>query len=767
MPVAPHLPSVVITLRALEVFRVAHLRCPRLGIQAFVRTLCDMHGVPPRPYLAYQFTIAFDLYLGMRAIVDKHVQVTLGRDTPNWRIKNTCPACMYKLEGEEPLDIPLLFTMDGNNSLKRFMRREREQVSEDGTTAPGASKERKDNRVPPGDYYLSREVVDKWGKEGLDELMKGFVASEGEEEEMDDGCDERWQNMKEDVTARAWGLYDETGFFPALCRHGFVLVACDMVKSGELSKYGYVITDHLIRIFGALGLGYDIGCKFAKMVRAHPVLSKLAKDNSFKSLVGAFHGYGHKRRCQVDHLATYVKGVGSEDLEGCEKFFSKSNALAPSTRYATVFHRQQTISPYLKHADTFDAYQGLCKCSFKYCRALDVKKTEPVLQETMRTLGVATRDVFETWLAREKECLQTLSREPLEETLQMEYYQKLVNLADHDQTRRLETQRRHALELRAKTLAVVQDLELRLGTEARWVRDDANWVATTEMVSKRRFQRALDHLEGLVIARMFELTKVNMAGTGYKLRKHIAKALQVRSKSVKAAIIKYNEAADASTPSRPNLTWEQVVEYAFLADFDILRLGRQDIRDEPWAQPAGRAAMDQHYKLLRADEEIKRLNLEIPRFVTFMVDEEAFLVHHERRLREEGDAALAYQVQLHRMERARFNALHMSRLVKLSKVPGFTASIVPATPTIRGDEGDDVEMHAEPAAPPFSAPARTSYGPMRAVPGSDEDSDDEEGAEDDDAADEEASESFAQIMRISYDVGEDDAASKLNSLTLY
>jgi hypothetical protein len=40
--------------------------------------------------------------------------------------------------------------------------------------------------------------------------------------------------MKEDVTARAWGMYDETGIFPALCRHGFVFIVVDMVKSGEL-----------------------------------------------------------------------------------------------------------------------------------------------------------------------------------------------------------------------------------------------------------------------------------------------------------------------------------------------------------------------------------------------------------------------------------------------------------------------------------------------------------------------------------------------------
>jgi hypothetical protein len=40
--------------------------------------------------------------------------------------------------------------------------------------------------------------------------------------------------MKEDVTTKAWGMYDETGVFLSLCRHGFVLLIADMVQSGEL-----------------------------------------------------------------------------------------------------------------------------------------------------------------------------------------------------------------------------------------------------------------------------------------------------------------------------------------------------------------------------------------------------------------------------------------------------------------------------------------------------------------------------------------------------
>jgi hypothetical protein len=119
---------------------------------------------------------------------------------------------------------------------------------------------------------------------------------------------------------------------------------------------------------------------------------------------------------------------------------------------------------------------------------------------------------------------------------------------------------------------------------------------------------------------------------------------------VKTALERYNAAAAAMDPAKPQLAWEKVVEYAFLAEFDLLREGREDIRAEPWALPAGRAAMDQHFKMVRAEEEIQRLDVEIPRLITYMADEREFLIYQERRLREEGRDALAHQVYAHRIE---------------------------------------------------------------------------------------------------------------------
>jgi hypothetical protein len=184
----------------------------------------------------------------------------------------------------------------------------------------------------------------------------------------------------------------------------------------------------------------------------------------------------------------------------------------------------------------------------------------------MRELGVQSPDEFETWRTKEKAHLHSLSKEPEQETLEMEYFQKLVNLGDaeyvplpyatfpflltlahrerisailgverpfvpvgHDTdyteaakaTRHIETQHRHTLEVQAKAMAAVHDLEGRLDITVRWIPGDEKWEAVVVMVCRRRYQRALDHLQGLIISRMFELAKCNMSGTGKSLCVHL------------------------------------------------------------------------------------------------------------------------------------------------------------------------------------------------------------------------------------------------------
>ncbi|KAJ7795486.1 hypothetical protein B0H14DRAFT_2620904 [Mycena olivaceomarginata] len=612
VPCAPYQPDVAITVRVLEAFRVLHARAPQLAIQPYVKSLCDLHGCSPS---------------------------------------------------------------DGDC---------------DGEPTLGKSKEHTDNRDAGDGYFLSRDRVDTWAKTRLAEILPMeanlFWNEEG------NPCADRWKNMVSDVASKMWGIFDETGVFLALCRHGFVLVIADMIRSGELAKYPLAVVQELLDVFGMkLGAGYDIGCHFDATVR-YSQLGEQARTNKLKCLVGSFHGHAHNRLCQLSFLATYVEGMGLEDLEGCERYFSRSNALAKSCRYASRFHRQQEIATYAKHVDSFETYANLSKflCT-NYRQALTILKTEPALQDWMRQEHVESFDEFHEWLREEKEYLVDLKHAAKTnvETLEMEYVQKLVNLSASEAkytvveglarraraddaaytpgVSKAELVRRHAKE------KVEKDLES-LNVVERWTVASPKWVLTVVEIKKRKYQLVLDALELLIVERIFELTKINQSQTGYKMRKHIAKALQARSKAVKNAIENYNAAAALLDPPMPHLTWEQVVEYAFLADFDILRDTHAEVQSRPWTRPAYRLAMDSYFKILRAREEIKRLNVEIPRVVTWIRDEYKTLRRKEQELSVEAGKT---DEQVPESGAVSLTMATCAGSGALAKEPGFTGSLVP------------------------------------------------------------------------------------------
>ncbi|KAJ7301339.1 hypothetical protein DFH08DRAFT_724356, partial [Mycena albidolilacea] len=703
------------------------------------KTLCDLYETPYLPYLRKQFSVCYDLYLDLRRNAEKTVLASLGRDSFAWRIKHACPSCMYKLEGEDKLIFEILVNMDGGNSLKRVLRRERVESDGDmGTNAKfvvGKSKEHVDSRDAGDGYYLDREKVNEWAKHRIAEMLPMEAAEDV------NPCADRWKNMVEDITAKMWGIFDETGIFLCLCRHGFVLVICDMIKSGELSKYPLAVTDCLIEHLGqSIGNGYDVGCDFQTTIKKSPLAARAAQCN-FRCLVGAFHGHAHNRLCQLRNLATYVLGLGCEDLEGCERFFSGSNALAKSCRYASRFHRQQEITAYVKHHDSSHTYANLSKfIQGNYKQAVETLKKEDTLLRWMDEEDITSFDAFRIWLEEEKEFLLGLKAGSKDqtETLEMEYVQKLVNLdasrsvvlflrtwikAQGDNTlytpggaSRAERAQRHAKEKVDRDLDAVQELEEKLEISDRWTTESPKWMTTVAEIKQKKYQKALDAVELLVVERIFELTKMNQSQTGkcfqgYKLRKHIVKALQARSKAVRNAIDQYNDAAMALDPPMPSLTWEQVVEYTFLADFDIRELaqshreppgGSLGMRcpSRPWTRPAYRLAMDTYFKIERAKEEITRLNIEIRRLVTWIRDEGRFLRDREAALRSsegkteeqaEADLLLAVQMKLYRRQRSRFDDQHMEILRKLAKMKGFTGNLSPGQAVEALGESEEME----------------------------------------------------------------------------
>jgi hypothetical protein len=64
-----------------------------------------------------------------------------------------------------------------------------------------------------------------------------------------------------------------------------------------------------------------------------------------------------------------------------------------------------------------------------YKQALDILNDgNDTLPRLMQDLGLTDANIFERWIEEEKVYLQGLTREPENETLQMEYWQRLVNL---------------------------------------------------------------------------------------------------------------------------------------------------------------------------------------------------------------------------------------------------------------------------------------------------------------------------------------------------
>lgn len=57
-------------------------------------------------------------------------------------------------------------------------------------------------------------------------------------------------------------------------------------------------------------------------------------------------------------------------------------------------------------------------------------------------------------------------------------------------------------------------MEVRMGVAHRWQPSDVQYLETLKYMGLRKYHRALDNLQRLVIQRLFELNKLNLSGTG-------------------------------------------------------------------------------------------------------------------------------------------------------------------------------------------------------------------------------------------------------------
>ncbi|KAJ6609004.1 hypothetical protein B0H10DRAFT_2166451 [Mycena sp. CBHHK59/15] len=650
---SPEKVSLAFPIAMFEVYRQIHRVCPRYSLGALSRTLTNLAHVPQRHGLAEQLSTAYDTYLEIMRRVDVSVQRAMGRDA-GWYMQNVCAPCLYKTRNETPLKFSWLGCMDGNNSLKlvdstfhtgtvrldsrsaassRWLSPEQVDIFKDEVAEASAPSPHEAPDDPPDEETPEPSCQDDDPDLHDDLQPDSDVAwlnvnelSGAEADELAkclDTCVERWKAAGPEARKKMFALFAISGIFLTVCRHGHVVVMCDMIRSGELMKYPLAMVRHLLDKYGAdIGIGYDIMCAFWKTLRR----SSLSADVTamrLRGVVPAFHGHAHNRACQIGWHQLYVDGVGLEDFEECERTFALSNHLASSTRLATVFHRQQQIEEHFqfhdqdKHALSGDfIYQN-------YRQALEkIALNREQLAELEQSLGTTAEDYEKDHLEEVKEA---------SDRAKLEFQRLDWNIANSGYLKpQIASVRTRYRTTYTRYLAIEEEVcrfEEEHKIEARWTPESEQYKAALVLTTERKYQKALAEIERLVVQRLFELTKLGMSGVAYKLRDKISKALNTRSEAIRRALVAYNEAGAVLMPPRPRLTFYEVIHNTSLAEFDLLRETRQDIRQQAWTQPAWREAGILYYGIKRAKEEIRHLNVEITRLITFLVDEHVDYYH--------------------------------------------------------------------------------------------------------------------------------------------
>ncbi|KAJ7190070.1 hypothetical protein GGX14DRAFT_382593 [Mycena pura] len=676
---SPEKPAIAFSIRTFEVYRQVHRVCPRYTIESLAKTLSYLHHVPRKAYLAEQLTTAYDAYLTILREVDVRVQKALGRDE-TWDWKNICPPCFYKLKNEPPLTLSWLGCIDGNNSLKlvdstfrsghpRFDNRKSSSfcwltplpsadsaaATQDTASSPAAP----DGEIPDGPADCSADIPDD------DDLQKCVNT-----------CVERWKAAGPEARKKMFALFAISGIFISVCRHGHVLVMCDMIRSGELMKYPLAIVAKLFERYGSdAGIGYDIMCAFFKTL-LRSSLGRKTVGLRMRGIVPAWHGHAHNRMCQLGWHPMYVEGAGLEDFEECERTFCLSNHLASCTRLSTPFHRQQQIDEHFYFHD-IDKHAASGNFIFQNYRQAVEKITAnrlklQILEETLHTSSAD----YEKDLKDERAHLESLLQEPPEV---QQNHRNLDTLIIRDgYTRPQIAQVRTRFRTTHTRLLLVEEevaqFEKEHGIEERWTMGSKQYNDALLLTNERRYRRALDKLERLVVQRLLELMKLSMSA--YKLRDKIGKALKSRADAIHRALTEYNAAAGALVPARDQLTWAEVIQTTTIGEFDLLRDTRNDIRKLPWAQPARREAGLLYFGIKSAVAEIRRLNVEISRIITFGIDEH---VDFYRAIAATSlvEPHLAHELSERLKYKSRIYKSIAKRLVKTSRLPGFSGSLLP------------------------------------------------------------------------------------------
>ncbi|KAG1842557.1 hypothetical protein F4604DRAFT_1938762 [Suillus subluteus] len=629
-----------------------------------MKVFCALHNVTYSQHLCNQFSIVFDIYLEIQRLIQLKVDCALKRDHPDWHMSGACPCCAFEQPSETPLNPQRLHTMDGNHSVKR--------LEGSGST----NKHVFNNR-----YFIPEAAV---------ELFK------------DDVCNRpAAKSVKENKNF----VFKQTGIFILACRHGFVESIVEMKRSGELTKYGLAATSRLLNVCGnEQAVGHDICCSSRKTITASSIGAR-AKSLNLIVAINNFHGYAHNCHCQLQNHPLYLKGFGNEDLETCECIFSSSNSATVLVHHASYFHWRQFLN---LHFDQWDhnKYLELSRFLFNnYIQALKIIEDYTPLLEEFKSQKSLTDQDFIQWHQEEIEFLGNLAVEPPSDVLAVAYVEELeklcltefvivwhvtsvpfltytpasfmqtlgLNASAQRQSRAVKAECLSALRKYELQMNIVNDFERQNGINEHWTTAHPGYTQALEYGCKHHFIRTVEQVEGLVVQCLFEFSKANLANTGYKMRKHISKAITRQSAAIRSVLEKYNKLAPLQTPPQPILDYSEVVGYATLGEFSLLKHSHHDLLSKPWAVPDNQEMAARYFKVVRSHEEIACLNVEICRLDAWVEYDDAKMLEVIETLTvDETDSLLAAELRQQYNEWHHINNVHRHCLDKINYLKGYS-----------------------------------------------------------------------------------------------
>ncbi|KAG1788605.1 hypothetical protein EV424DRAFT_1356054 [Suillus variegatus] len=621
---SPLQPTVAIRLECLELYHQIRRYQSSFSIQAFTKVLCTLHNVTYFQQLRDQFSIAFDIYLNILRWTTR-----IGR-------------CLVHVRA-----------------------------------------------VHLSYYFIPHADVEHFKDDVHNRSAPQTTVS----------CTENWTAAKA-VEENKVMVFDQMGIFLVACRHGFIECVTEMARSGELAKYGLAAVNKVLDVCGNdQAIGHDIACSSRKTIATSSIGPK-AKELRLQLVVNAFHGFSHNRRCQLENHPLYLTGLGIEDLETCERIFASSNSTAPLIRHASHFHWVQFLD---LHFDKWGTDKYLELSMNQPCKQYTVE-----LEEFKQRKELADAD-FVKWRDEEFEYLGQVATEPTADAIAVAYVERLkklklaeamygsvtsvpflsytptnfthtsgLNAASRHHSKAFEGNYAAALRRYELQLNVVADFEHRHDIQQRWTPECPEYVMALKYFHEHRFVHAVEELEGLVVQRLFELSKANLAGTGYKMRKYISKAITRRSAAIRSALEKYNALAPIQHPPRPVLDYSEVIGYASLGEFSLLKYSRYDVLAKPWTVPENWEMAAKYFKVTRAHEEILRLNVEIRRLAHWINHDDSKILSAISSLVTNGsDPLLVAELKDVYAKHHRINNIHRQRLHKIYQLPRFTGEPPP------------------------------------------------------------------------------------------